>query len=87
MGRSKGMSMDNKKQDIKSTGVARFTKKGVLMPLVKKGNREVVKDYRKVMLMFMLCNLYITFLSKRLEEEFEEVIIEPVNQKDLRKGM
>lgn len=44
---------------------------GFIVPIVKKGKDEDVKEYRGVILMQTLYRIYATMLSKRLEEEME----------------
>lgn len=41
-------------------------REGVLVPIRKKGQREVVQDYREVMVMPTLYKIYTAALAKRL---------------------
>lgn len=41
------------------------------MPIVKKGEREKVDDYREVTLMLTLYKMYASVLTKKLREETE----------------
>jgi len=62
-------------------------KEGVIVPIVKRGRREGVKDYRGVILMPTLYKIYTAALAERLREEIEEKGLIPPNQAGFRRGM
>jgi len=62
-------------------------KEGVVVPIVKKGDRERVKEYRGVILMSSCYKIYAITLAKRLRREVEEKGIVPENQTGFRKRM
>ena len=71
----------------KGEGWPDLWKEGVVVPIVKRGKGEEVKDYRGVTLRPTLHKIYVTVLFERLEKEVEEKKIIPSNQTGFRKGM
>jgi len=62
-------------------------KKGVIVPVVKKGEGGRVEDYRGVTLMPTLYKVYMEVLAERIREEVEGKGMVPHNQTGFRKGM
>jgi len=62
-------------------------KEGVIVPIVKKGEGERVKDHRGVTLLSTLYKVYVAVLAEKLREEMERKGIIPPNQTGFRKGM
>ena len=71
----------------KGEGWSNVCKEGVVVPIVKRGKGEEVKDYRGVTLMPTLYKIYVTVLLERLKKEVEQKQIIPSNQIGFRKGM
>lgn len=61
-------------------------KEGIIIPIVKKGNGEVVEEYRGVTLMSSFYKIYVSILAERLGIEVEEKRILVENQVGFRKG-
>jgi len=59
----------------------------VIVPIVKRGRGEGVKDYRGITLMPSLYKIYTAALAERLREEIEEKGLMPPNQTGFRRGM
>lgn len=62
-------------------------KERVVVPIIKKGKREVVEEYRGVTLMDSLYKVYAMVLAGMLREEVEWKGIVPDNQTGFRKGL
>jgi len=62
-------------------------KKGIVIPIRKKGQGRLVEDYRGVTVMPTLYKIYTTALAERLREEVEGREILPPSQTGFRKGM
>ena len=62
-------------------------KEGIIVPIVKKGGGEEVKDYRGVTLMSSAYKIYAAILAGRLEKEIEGKMMIPNNQVGFRKGV
>ena len=62
-------------------------KEGLVVPIVKRGKKEEVKDYRGVTLLPTLYKIYATVLLESLKKEVEEKKIILPNQTRFRKGM
>jgi len=58
-----------------------------IIPLVKKGEGQKVKDYRGITLMPSLYKIYTITLGERLREEIEKKDLLPENQAGFRRGM
>ena len=56
----------------KGEGWPELWKQGVVVPIVKRGKGEVVKDYRVVTLMPTLYKIYVAVLLERLKKDVEE---------------
>lgn len=61
-------------------------KEGVVVPIIKKGQGNAVRDYRGITIMPTLYKVYVTVLAERLREEIEEGGMIPQNQTGFRKG-
>lgn len=57
------------------------------MPIAKKEDGSIAKDYREVSLMPTLYKFYTTILAERIREELEQKQIIPKNQMGFRKRM
>lgn len=62
-------------------------KERVIVPIIKKGEGEEVKDYRGVTLLPTLYKIYVAVLAERLREEVEGKGIVPPNQTGFRRGI
>lgn len=62
-------------------------KEGVIVPIVKKGKREKVEEYRRVTLMDTLYKIYVGVLAESLKEEVNEKETIPRNKTGFRKRM
>lgn len=62
-------------------------KDGVVVPILKKGEGDVVGDYRGVTLMPTAYKIYAAVLAERIKEEIEREEKIPHNQTGFRKGM
>lgn len=60
---------------------------GIVLPILKKGRGEGVRDYRGVTIMPTIYKIYTAVLAERLREEVERKGIIPDNQTGFRKGM
>lgn len=60
-------------------------REGVIVPIVKKGERRVVRDYRGVTVMSTLYKAYASMLVERLREEVGKKKIIPRTQTEFRK--
>ncbi|KAL6417094.1 hypothetical protein ACFW04_011516 [Cataglyphis niger] len=60
---------------------------GMIVPILKKGEGERVKEYRGVSLTSTLYKVYASVLAGRLSEEVEEKGLVPQNQTGFRKGL
>lgn len=56
----------------------------MIVPIVKKGERKEMEDYRGVTLMPMIYKIYTIVLVERLRKEVEEKGIVPKNQMGFR---
>jgi len=61
-------------------------KEGMVIPIMKKGRGDVVKNYRWITIMPTLYKIYAVVLE-RLREEVEEKGLVPQNQTGFRRGM
>lgn len=59
----------------------------MIIPIVKRGERKILEDYRRVTLMASLYKVYAIVLAERLRKEAEKKGIIPQNQTGFRKGM
>lgn len=59
----------------------------MVVPIVKKGEREKVEKYRGVTMMPTLYKIYPAMLAERLRENVGRKKIVPYNQKGFKKGM
>lgn len=62
-------------------------KKGVIVPMIKKGEGRKVEEYSGVTLTPLLYKVYATVLAERLREEVRKKKVVPENQIDFRKEM
>lgn len=62
-------------------------KEGVIVPIVKRGERKGMENYKSVTLMLTLYKIYTIVLAKRLREEVEGRNMIPPNQTGFRKGL
>jgi len=62
-------------------------REGGIVPILKKGNGEMVENYRGVTLIPLMYKIYMTILAERLREEMEGKVIIPSNQTGFRKRM
>lgn len=62
-------------------------KEGIIVPIVKKGEGERVKEYKRVTLMSTAYKLYAAVLAERMREEIEGKKLIPHNQTGFKKGM
>lgn len=62
-------------------------KKGVIVPIINKGEGERIEEYRGVTLVSTLYKVYTTVLAGRLKKELEERDRVPHNQTGFKKGM
>ncbi|XP_025160987.1 uncharacterized protein LOC112589978 [Harpegnathos saltator] len=62
-------------------------KEGIVVPIIKKGKGETVKEYRGVTLMPSLYKVYAKVLAERLKEELEGKRLLTGNQAGFREGM
>jgi len=61
---------------------------GMIVPVIKKGQREEVRDYRGGMsIMPTLYKMYTAALAERLKEDVKGKRLIPPNQAGFRKGM
>lgn len=56
----------------KERGIPRGWNKGVICPILKKGKKEEIKNYRGVTLMNTAYKIYTNMLNKRLKKEVEK---------------
>jgi len=82
----KAAGVDGIPREVWKHGGAEELEEWVIMPIVKKGERERVEDYR-VTLLSTLYKVYVAVLAERLREEVECKGIIPSNQTGFRKGM
>lgn len=68
-------------------GGRRDGKRGVIIPIRKKGNGVTVEDYRGVTLMSTLYKAYMGVLAERVREEVKGKKILPGNQTGFRKRL
>lgn len=61
--------------------------RGVIVPVMKKGEGKEVEDYRGVTLTSTLYKIYTMVLAERIRKEVEEKGIVPENQTGFRKGI
>ena len=59
---------------------------GIITPIYKKGNRELLNNYRGITLLDTLYKIYAGILNRRLKEEIEEKSLLPETQAGFRKG-
>lgn len=71
----------------KRKGWPEVWKEGVVVPILKKGEGNVVGDYRGVTLMPTAYKIYAAVLAERLKEAIERKELIPHNQTGFRKGM
>lgn len=57
-----------------------------MVPVLKKGERNRVEEYRGVTLARALCKIYAEILAGRVREEVEKKKLVPENQAGFRKG-
>lgn len=62
-------------------------RKGLIVTIVKRGERRKVADYRGITLMPSMYKLYRMILAKKLREEMEGKGVIPQTQTGFRKGM
>jgi len=62
-------------------------KEGVVVPILKKGKGDKVKDYRGVTIMPTIYKIYAAVLAERLREDIEGKGMIPPNQTGFRRGM
>lgn len=62
-------------------------KEGLIVPIVKKGERDRVEEYRGVTITSTLYKVYAKVLAERLRKEVEEKGIMPRYQTGFRKGL
>jgi len=61
-------------------------KKGIIVPIVKKGEEGKVEEYRGIMMLPTLYKLYVMILAEQLIEEIEGKGIVQQNQTQERNG-
>lgn len=59
----------------------------MVVPIVKKGERRKVEEYRGVTLLSTVYKMYASVLAERIREETERKGIIPQNQMGFRKGI
>lgn len=57
------------------------------MPVMKKGQRKEIRDYKGVSIMSSLYKVYTATLAERLRENVEGKGLFPPNQAGFKKGM
>lgn len=67
--------------------MVRGVERGVVVPVLKKGEGNRVEEYRGVMLTPKLYKVYASVLANRLNREVEKKGLVPQNQTGFRKGL
>lgn len=62
-------------------------KEGEIVPIIKKGEKQEMKDYRGITIMPSMYKIYTAILAERVRKEVEAKNIIPDNQTGFRKGM
>lgn len=62
-------------------------KEGIIVPILKKGERREVRDYRGVALLPTIYKIYVAVLAERLREEVKGKQMISHNQTGFRNGM